>query len=77
MALEMRIQYHGKLSCEMRYLLQSLLDNFVSSHFSGFVNLLSTAGLATAQLNHAEKPVEIFNYRESLGSSHFRLPNVR
>jgi hypothetical protein len=71
------IQCYGKFSCEMRYLLQSLLDNFVSSHFSGIVNLLSTAGLATAQLNHAEKPVEVFNYRKSLGSSCLRLPNVR
>jgi hypothetical protein len=55
--LEMWIQCYGKFSCELRYLLQSLLDNFVSSHFSGSVNLLSTAGLATAQLNHAEKTV--------------------
>ena len=38
-ALEMWIQCYGKLSCETRYLLQSLLDNFVSSHFSGFAKI--------------------------------------
>ena len=37
--LEMWMQCYGKLSCEMRYLLQSLLDIFVSSHFSGFAEI--------------------------------------
>ena len=38
-ALEMWIQFYGKLSCQTRYLLQSLLYNFVSSHFSGFAKI--------------------------------------
>jgi hypothetical protein len=37
----------------MRYLLQSLLDNLVSSNFSGFVNLLSSAGLSSSYLKCA------------------------
>ena len=47
------IQCYGKICCEMRYLLQSLLDNLVSSNFSGFVNLLSTAGLSSSYLKCA------------------------
>ena len=49
--LETWVQCYVQPSCETRYLLQSLLDNFVSSCFNGFVNLLLTAGLATAQFN--------------------------
>jgi hypothetical protein len=51
--LEIWIQCYGKFSCEIRYLLQSLLDNLASSHFSGFVNLLSSAGLSSSYLKCA------------------------
>ena len=45
--LEIWIQCHGRLCCEIRYVLKNLFDNFVSSCFSiDFVNLLSTAGLS-------------------------------
>ena len=39
------VRHYGKFSCDMRYLLQILLYNLVSSIFSDFANLLSTAGL--------------------------------
>ena len=39
--LELWIHCYGKLSYEMRYLLlQSLLGNFVSSHLSGFAEIV-------------------------------------
>ena len=49
--LEMWIQHYGKLSCKIRYLLQSSLDNFVSSFCSGFVNLLLAHDWHPTQLN--------------------------